>query len=367
MAIGREILEGLGGGMAQISKDIRASRAKEATSKTPSLKDMLLLSYMNNKGDLDPNVAAAYGLTPDPAQVAGAAGQVQAPGQIGVQAGRAARPDITQAPQFGSLVDAAVAENVPVEAFSAQLANAGYDLAPGQKKALDLAYEARKQEMLMPGAVAEAGAKKEATEQVELESGAKKSQVTADYNLDVVSGALLPLSQTLANAYKEGGAGNVLKKTVTQLAQGGWLPEDMQEGYSESTAVSGKRIEVLLKMMPLMSSQYGKEGSTRIIKGVFDKLGESLPDLQNAPLNAIKMIDNSVDTLVGIVRAVNNVNLSSYDVNNDADRKRLIDKITLLSQNLDPTGEEKIAIDELKAKITGPIEAYRIAKKRGLI
>ena len=92
MAIGREILEGLGGGMAQISKDIRASRAKEATSKTPSLKDMLLLSYMNNKGDLDPNVAAAYGLTPDPAQVAGAAGQVQAPGQIGVQAGRGLSP-----------------------------------------------------------------------------------------------------------------------------------------------------------------------------------------------------------------------------------------------------------------------------------
>ena len=213
----------------------------------------------------------------------------------------------------------------------------------------------------------ETGEKVKSSAVGESAGGQLKSEITSDYNLDLVSGALLPLAQTMANAYIEGGAGNIIKKGITNLAQSGWLPESMQEELSDSTAVTGKKTEVLLKMMPLMSSQYGKEGSTRIIKGIFDKLGETLPDLENAPLNAIKMIENSVDTLYGVVRAVNNVNLKNYDIDDETQRENLINRIVILSQNLEIMGEEKAALDNLKATITGPIQAYRVAKKRGLI
>ena len=91
------------------------------------------------------------------------------------------------------------------------------------------------------------------------------------------------------------------------------------------------------------------------------------PDLEKAPLNAVKMINNSGDTLYGVVRAVNNIDLTQYDVNNESDMKRLTDKIVLLAENLEVTGTEKDAIDSLKQKITSPIEAYREAKKRGLV
>lgn len=197
--------------------------------------------------------------------------------------------------------------------------------------------------------------------------GQMKSKVTSGFNLDLVSGSLLPLSQTLAGAYAEGGAGNVLKKGLTSLAQSGWLPEGQQEKFSESTAISGKRTEVLLKMMPLMSSQYGKEGSTRVLQGVFDKLGESIPDLENAPLNAIRMIENTVDTLYGVVRAVENVNLENYDVDDPEQSKKLIDRIVVLAKNLEIKGDEKAAVDQLKATVVAPIAAYREAKRRGLI
>jgi hypothetical protein len=322
------------------ANQLAKTRAAKAASNEPSMKDiaaMLAISIDSLRRGQQ---------APDPSMVAGAGTVAQPQYDPNAQ---------IQAPAMGGGYQSSVSQyaNDPIMG-SAYAATIGAKPSAVDQAQFDIAAKTDEQRSLIPGKVAE----KEQIASADLRNDALKTEITSDYNLSLVAGAMLPLTQTLVDAYKEGGAGNKFKSIITDLADQGWLGEKAAEKKTASTAYDGKTTEVLLKMMPIMSSQYGKEGSTRILQGVFDRLGRTLPDLGTAPKNAREKLSNTLDTLYGVTRAVSLIDLSKFDVNNEKDINRLADKIATIAREVDITGTEKEAYDGLKNTVLAPLDDF---------
>lgn len=194
--------------------------------------------------------------------------------------------------------------------------------------------------------------------QIEFMSDVGKSKITNKTNLNLVAGNMFDLSNWLTKAYKEGGAGSKYKAFAANLAREGWLPEGMSEKFASSAAVFGKRFEIIGKMFPMITQQLGKEGSVRLIESIFSRIGKTIPDLHTAPKLAVKEMEATVESMYRISRALEQVDLSGYNLKNSAQMKSFIDDIAKVTNELEVTGEERKLLNRLKSKSTEPIRDY---------
>ena len=193
---------------------------------------------------------------------------------------------------------------------------------------------------------------------VGMDKDISKSKLSNKYNLKLISGNMYDLSNWLVKAYKEGGGGNRLKSMTAGIAREGLLPEKIAERYANSAANYGKRFEIIGKMFPMLTQQLGKAGSVRLIQSVFEKISRTLPDLYTAPKLAVKEMEASVESMYRISRALEQINLSKYNLKNKNQQKMFIKDMADLTNQIEITGEEKKVLNGLKAKATEPIRQY---------
>jgi len=109
-------------------------------------------------------------------------------------------------------------------------------------------------------------------EQAKLAEG----QRAAERSLSVVSTTLNDFSKVLVGAYDEGGFGDIIKASKSALKQrfaGGLATQELVE----TGKIPGKKVEIITKMMPLLTQQGDKPGSVRLVSTVFERLADSLP------------------------------------------------------------------------------------------
>jgi len=98
----------------------------------------------------------------------------------------------------------------------------------------------------------------------------------AERSLSVVSTTLNDFSKVLVGAYDEGGFGDIIKASKTALKQkfaGGLATEELVE----TGKIPGKKVEIITKMMPLLTQQGDKPGSVRLVSTVFERLSDTIP------------------------------------------------------------------------------------------
>lgn len=210
----------------------------------------------------------------------------------------------------------------------------------------------------------------------ELKTDVTKGKLVNTNNLDLIGGVMRDLSQVYADAYQEGGAGGFLQSAKAGIASKiGDLPDGTEIGgkFAASGAFPGKRMELILKMMPMLTQQATKpEGSVRIITGVLDALGQTIPELGTAPRMAQRQLEESMRTFYRFARAAEQMGMSLDQAFPGKDPSQLTDneiaswaqRVAANSQSIDIQGEEKMALDTLLKNTLSPINSI-VEKKSG--
>ncbi|MBU0907346.1 MAG: hypothetical protein KKE05_04295, partial [Nanoarchaeota archaeon] len=203
---------------------------------------------------------------------------------------------------------------------------------------------------------------KEATDTVEAKTKTKLGILVSRGNLETVSGAINDLAGVYVDAFKEGGAGGVIQKGISKTAGFiGDLPKFLGGGevggkFPASGAYEGKKEETILKMMPMLTQQGLKsEGSVRIITGVLDALGTTLPELGTAPKVAKRQFRESQASFFRFARAAELLNMSFDEVFKDVDPNNIppdrlhgwVSSVTAASSRVKIEGDEEKAFEDL--------------------
>jgi len=141
---------------------------------------------------------------------------------------------------------------------------------------------------------------------------------------------------------------------------------DPEASFSES--FSGKRQEFLLKMMPMLTQQAMKStGSMRIIRGVMQALGQTIPDEQTRPQAAKQQVTQSIRTFFRFARAAENLGMSIDEILIDSEtgliRKEIksneitdwVEKVNELTGKIELSADEQDALDNMTGATTKPV------------
>lgn len=105
-------------------------------------------------------------------------------------------------------------------------------------------------------------------------------------NLNMMMGVFKNAMSTYDSAAKGGLAGNVYKKMLADAITGGKIDEKwaIKAGIKPDTiksaaAFTSARNEMMTRMQPILSEQFGKEGSMRIMESLLNLAQQEIPDL----------------------------------------------------------------------------------------
>ncbi len=197
----------------------------------------------------------------------------------------------------------------------------------------------------------------------DLQADVNQSALTSQYNLNLSAESLHDYSKLLAQAWREGGAGNIIKGSATKLAMKG-LPIGGGEKYKASGALPGKLVEIVSKTFPMLTQQIGKEGSVRLIESVFSKLGSSYPNENTPPEMAPEQIRQSLLSMYRINRALEGMDISKFDLTKKDAEGAFAARIAKEVGNIEFSPEEQKTFDALANKVLEPINAQLELNRR---
>ncbi len=127
-------------------------------------------------------------------------------------------------------------------------------------------------------------------------------------NFENIMGAANGFVQVFADAIEANEAGDIFKGTRTKLATQFNIPlgggkTAQGEFAKEGSKLPGKLIEMLLKMMPMLTQQGDKPGSVRIIKSILTSLGQTIPNLNTDPEAGRGMVEETLKSFFRFARA----------------------------------------------------------------
>lgn len=175
---------------------------------------------------------------------------------------------------------------------------------------------------------------------------------TSDRNVVTIAGAINDLARTYADGIEEGGLGSLVGRGKTEIAKrvGGELSDQVPA----SLAFDGKKVEVIARMMPLLTQQGEKEGSVRLVESVFRKLSETLPSAQTGPVAGANMMMESIRNAVRFAMAIDQGDLditpnadSLSDDQIDSLANSTADRIKKIAEKVDLSEETQAEIDSL--------------------
>lgn len=210
----------------------------------------------------------------------------------------------------------------------------------------------------------------------ELKAEVIKGRLVNTNNLNLISGVTRDLAQVYADAFKEGGAGGAIQSKISETATKiGDLPGGVEVGglFAASGAFPGKRMELILKMMPMLTQQATKpEGSVRLITGVLDALGKTIPELGTAPRTADRQLSESLQTFYRFARTAEQLGMSIDeefagrnidDVGQD-EISAWAQRVASQAGNIVIEGDEREALDTMLQQSLAPIRDIRGSKKQ---
>lgn len=191
-------------------------------------------------------------------------------------------------------------------------------------------------------------------------------------NLENLVGVLTDLTNLHAEAiFKERGAGDPYAAWFGEKAGSGFFGRDFANKYSATKAYSGKKEEVILKMMPMLTQQAEKpEGSMRIITSVLDAIGKTLPDLGTPDKIAARMTGETIRSFYRFARAAeaNKMTIDEYFNNRDIESltdeeiKTFAHKVKGLMSRIELTPEENKQINYLQRILARPYAMWESGK-----
>lgn len=216
---------------------------------------------------------------------------------------------------------------------------------------------------------------------METKADLERGGVVSLSNLETVASAAKDMLSVLSEAIEEDGAGGRIQSTISGAAEWmGDLPRwlgghEIGGMFPASGAFSGKKFELLLKMMPMLTQQATKpEGSVRLIESVLRALGATLPDKNIAKTQAGRMTAESILSFYRFARATKmakqdfdeiffNIDLSRLD-DEDYISDEQLDGITVqwvasvnrVVGRIDIIGDEKQAVDSLMRSVISPLQ-----------
>lgn len=225
---------------------------------------------------------------------------------------------------------------------------------------------------------------KVATKIGEFRGGVAVEPFKAAFNMELVANAFNAASSEHADAFRQGGIGDMWKSIMSglRLRMGGLQAEQL----SAVMAVPGKYTEALLKMMPILTQQVGKEGTIRIIQGVFEKMGETIPTYEAIamldphkaipPVTARRMMANTLDSLFRFTRATQflqaEIVLLERKQAGEAEETyqdrldEFADRMARVTSRIELTPEEDRVRKDFIAQALKPLDDYIIERDKGL-
>lgn len=151
------------------------------------------------------------------------------------------------------------------------------------------------------------GAKKQASDMATARAGATVSSARDIQQLGMIKNALKPLVQSYETALSKGFAGdkygsNVVKNLgwIPSPLQGKVVPKDIQNASGQF--ISNKN-ELITKMQPLLSQQFGQAGSTRIMESLLNMSGGEVGDLSTPRDQFHGQVEGTMRSLYRIAKA----------------------------------------------------------------
>jgi len=208
-----------------------------------------------------------------------------------------------------------------------------------------------------PKLMANPAFKAEEKSRAEVES----SKRTSGYNLDLIAQNVYDLGNVLTKSWEEGGAGDLLKKGLTKAAQKGVVIGDPKT-YKSSGALIGKRVELVSKMLPMLTQQIGKEGSVRVVESVFNKLGQTIPDEATPPELAKEQMKQSLLSMYRTRRALEQIDTSGLKGMSKEQLDSFVNEVATKTTQIEMSPEEQKAFDDFANKALQPLNKYYMKK-----
>lgn len=126
---------------------------------------------------------------------------------------------------------------------------------------------------------------------------ASKSLSRDKANLDMLSGAAKDLYTNYKNAVNNGLGGNFLNSMKFKAMKSGIMPIPEGTDVDSAGRFIASRNELITKMQPILSQQFGKDGSSRIMESLLQLAGKEIPDLNTPPAVARGQIAGTVRSM----------------------------------------------------------------------
>ena len=156
----------------------------------------------------------------------------------------------------------------------------------------------------------------------DLKLGAGKRAATRSFS--TISTSVKDFVDLLGDAFDEGGFGDIIKAGKVALSQK-FLGGAVSKQFPATSAIPGKKVEIITKMMPLLTQQGDKPGSVRLVSTVFDRLADSFPgankrgDLRGNDISleeSRRMLEESIKSMFRFSQAVLSLGITNESVAN---------------------------------------------------
>jgi hypothetical protein len=212
-------------------------------------------------------------------------------------------------------------------------------------------------------------------EKSEMEKGIEEFQVDVmkqqridEHNLMQIAGAAKDYMGYLTESYKQGAAGDITKKLARGLAQRGIATKRGAEKYAASATVQGKKVEFLSKLFPMLTQQLGKAGTVRFLSSVYERLEQTIPDIQLAAPISKSQIEGTVESMFRISRSMaiafpdaessEKIQLMAADEIKKVGPERFAKRMSEIAKTVSFSPEEQQGLKEIQAAVTYDLDQF---------
>ena len=199
-------------------------------------------------------------------------------------------------------------------------------------------------------------AKEEAKQEVRTGAKAVAGERQARISLAVIGGAAQRLSQRYVDGFEEGGIGDIFKSLLSSGAQK--IGGKAGDKYKHSGAFPGQKVEMITKLMPILTQQADKPGSVRLVSTVFDKLMGTFPSKATGPETAKEMIEATLRNMFTFANAIRKLGVTNEQVAGmtDAELEQLGNEIESFASDIRLSSEEKQDLENLLSVALEPLD-----------
>lgn len=192
------------------------------------------------------------------------------------------------------------------------------------------------------------------------------SKLTSDYNMGLVSENIYDYANLLVDAWNEGGTGDIYRSTLSKLVGGGGIPREFElsNRFPKTSALAGKKFEIIAKAFPMLTQQIGKEGSVRLIESIFNRFGGTVPGTNTPSGNYRDMMEQTMLSMYRTRRAFDTIDMTKYNLKSEAGLEAFANDLYEKASKIKISGKEKDAWENYKKTALEPLDRLNKNKNK---